>query len=85
MDKDRFYSLMEDIANAYTDDRLLNDKVIKTWYKYLEEYDIDVLEEAVDGWIKSQQHRPTISDLREQCLRLPEMFPDKYKSAWRAK
>lgn len=78
MDKTRFFTLMEDLAATYTDNRLIEEKTVNVWYKYLNEYPIEILEDAVDGWIKSQTHRPSIAELREQCLRLPEMFPDKY-------
>jgi hypothetical protein len=76
---------MSDIARAYGCKGLLEEETLNVWYKYLNEFAIDVLERVVDDWIKSNERRPSIADLRGQCVWLPEQEPDKYKSAWREK
>lgn len=69
MTKDEFAKNIEDITGAYQS-VCFNDHSLDVWYKYLGEFDYDVLNKVVTEYIRENPRPPTISDFYGRCKKI---------------
>ena len=67
MDKKAFGNAIKLLSGAYADERLMQENVVLSWYRYLGGYSENVLAMAIDDAIKNDSERPAVSELIELC------------------
>lgn len=73
MERDVFLEGMEELAGAFLDERLTDEKISTVWYKNLKDLSDEDFADGVARCIRDAAKKPSISELRGFCKEAAKM------------
>ena len=71
MTKEEFKPIARTLKHAYRREDFFNDTaILETWLRLLEDLDADILQKAVDNYIREAKYQPTIADIRTEYAKI---------------
>ena len=71
MSDEEFYNITLALQTYYPKENMFpNEQAIELWFRQLNDIDYKVMSTALDMWVNTNKWSPTISDLREYCLKI---------------